>query len=375
MNLVSQVATGEDISAGLESQLEQIAHVEMDPSSAKAASEAVSKLKDLPSKQAMLVFNMFGEATPRGKNWLRALAADVVDNGKFPERDLAMFYNDRGNDADARYLAFQMLVQNDSDKQTALLAHAHDDPSLPVRYLRIQALLEQATAQKESEPSLAIATLRTVVANGRSPAQLKRAAATLSDLGQPVDLADELGMIRRWTVIGPFDNTDSQEFDTAYTPEQRYTGEGSPVGVKPEQGKDGALINWQPVQSKDEMGMVDLNEPLKNEKDAAGYAFIRFTIPSEQYSKDAQARIGCITANKVWVNGKLISANEVYHSGSRIDQYVENCQLQPGNNTVLVKVMQNAQTEPWAQDWQFQFRLTRPDGSAIKVDVVEPAAE
>lgn len=367
-----RVATAQDIPAGLGMKLKRIAQVDSDSASAKAASNAVLELKDLPSSQAVLVFQMFNDATPRGKNWLRALTADVVDNGEFPEKDLATFYGDRNNDADARYLAYQLLVQNDSDKRSALLANAHDDPSLPVRFLRIESLLKEASEQKEKQPDLSIATLRKVVANGRSPAQLKRAVATLSDLGESIDLASELGMIRRWMVIGPFDNTDSQDFDTAYTPEQRYTGSGNPVSDKPEKGKNGALVNWQLVQSDDEMGMVDLNKPLENEKDAATYAFIRFTIPPEQFSKDAQVRIGCITANKIWVNGKLITANEVYHSGSRIDQYVENCQLERGENTVLVKVMQNAQTQPWAQDWQFQFRLTRPDGSAIKVDVIEP---
>ena len=79
----------------------------------------------------------------------------------------------------------------------------------------------------------------------------------------------------------------------------------------------------------------------------------------------AEVRLGCINASKVWINGELIDANEVYHSGTRIDQYTAPCTLREGRNRVLLKICQNAQTESWAQDWQFQFRLTDPQGAAL----------
>ncbi|MEL6898906.1 MAG: hypothetical protein AAFP90_22630, partial [Planctomycetota bacterium] len=85
----------------------------------------------------------------------------------------------------------------------------------------------------------------------------------------------------------------------------------------------------------------------------------------------AQTRIGSATANKVWVNQQATTANEVYHSGSRIDQYIGDCQLKPGRNSVLIKTFQNAQTQPWAQVWDFQFRFTKPDGTPIRVEIVK----
>jgi hypothetical protein len=218
--------------------------------------------------------------------------------------------------------------------------------------------------------------LRSVIASGRSPKQLEKAAKLLADRDVKVDLANELGMMRTWWVVGPFDNTDSKHFDTAYLPENRYLESGSPIArdasgdPKPEQGKEGS-VQWQKIRSDDSLGMVDLNAPLSNEKDGAAYLYGKFTVDGETSNPDAQVRIGCITANKVWINGNLVSSNEVYHSGTRIDQYVDDCKLLNGENTVLIKVMQNAQTEPWAQDWQFQFRLTRPDGSAIKTTWID----
>ncbi|MCA9138608.1 MAG: hypothetical protein KDB00_17675 [Planctomycetales bacterium] len=342
----------------------------------RAASEAAKQLQRLPSSQVTDVLAGFGNATQRGRNWLRAIAADVSDNGPFQSDSLLSFYNDRSNDPDARYVAFQLLTQNDSDGKADLLSNAQTDPSLPIRYLKIQSMIDQAAAVKESNPQESQRILREVIANGRSPQQLEKSARLLADRGVNVDLADELGMMRKFWICGPFDNTESKHFDTAYVPENRYIESGLPFSLdangdpNPEQGKH-AKVHWQRIESTDKLGMVNLNEPLANEKDAAAYVFAKFTVQDGESIPTAQTRIGCITANKVWINGRLVSSNEVYHSGTRIDQYVEQCALVHGENTVLIKVMQNAQTEAWAQDWQFQFRLTRLDGSAIKTVLVE----
>ncbi|WP_147868491.1 hypothetical protein [Stieleria maiorica] len=339
------------------------------------AAAAATRIQSLPSSQVTEVLDGFENATRRGNNWLRAIAADVSDNGPFQKDALLDFFSDTQKHPDARYVAYQLLVQHDGDLKPTLLANAETDPSLPVRFLKIAAMIDEGAALVSSQPDQAEKILRQVIANGRSPKQLEQTAKLLADLDVSIDLAEELGMMRRWWLIGPFDNTDSEHFDTAYVPENRYLESGSPIAKdtagdpKPEAGKQ-QTANWQQIRSDDKLGMVDLNGPLSNEKDAAAYVFATFTVENADTPLAAQARIGCITANKVWINGKLVSSNEVYHSGTRIDQYVDDCELVEGENTVLIKVMQNAQTQPWAQDWQFQFRLTRPDGSAIKTTVL-----
>ncbi len=117
------------------------------------------------------------------------------------------------------------------------------------------------------------------------------------------------------------------------------------------------------VTSDDSFGVVNINPAFENAKDAVAYCYVELELDR---ALQGEARLGSITASKVWVNGKEVSANEVYHSGSRIDQYIGSCDLKAGRNTVLIKILQNAQTEPWAQDWQFQFRLTDPNGAAVK---------
>ena len=82
-------------------------------------------------------------------------------------------------------------------------------------------------------------------------------------------------------------------------------------------------------------------------------------------NRSADFRIGCINANKLWLNGALLTANQIYHSGMEVDQYVATAQLKKGRNTILVKVAQNEQEENWAQRWQFQLRVCDELGTAL----------
>jgi hypothetical protein len=48
-----------------------------------------------------------------------------------------------------------------------------------------------------------------------------------------------------------------------------------------------------------------------------------------------------------------------------VDQYIYRGELKPGKNLILVKVLQNEQTESWAQNWQFQLRVCDAIGTAV----------
>ncbi len=365
----------------LANDLAAIGSIGREASGYQAASAASLRLAKLSPDQVGQVLTAMSDASSLAKNWLRMVAADVADNGDFPGDELRSFLSDRAHEPDARHAAFQMLVANDPSLQDELIKDAADDPSLPIRYLAIADLLQKAEVIK-AEPVAAIALLRKVIANGRNPDQLQSAAKSLDDLGTKIELADELGLIRNWVVIGTYDNTGSTQFETVYPPEQTYLATGSlPSAWLIDQAE---IPSTQPatkpavtklVTSDDSMGMVNLNPAFENAKDVVVYCYAEFEIDATNNSnapnvRPAVARIGCITANQVWVNGKLATANDVYHSGSRIDQYLGDCELVAGKNTVLVKVFQNAQTEPWAQDWQFQFRFTDPVGAALQPTII-----
>ena len=110
-------------------------------------------------------------------------------------------------------------------------------------------------------------------------------------------------------------------------------------------------------------GVVDLASAYDKEKGAVAYLVTEF---ESSEARPAEVRLSCINANKAWLNGKEVMANEVYHSGSMLDQYIVQCELKQGTNRVLLKICQNEQTESWAQDWEFQFRLTDPTGKGLR---------
>lgn len=356
-----------------------------------AGRAAAARLSQLPSEQITTLLDGFTEASPLGKNWLRVIASSVADNGEFPRAALLAFLADRQHDQDARHLAFQLLVAQEPDSLPQLIEGAETDPSLPIRHLAIARLLERAEKQIEAKESeAAVASLRLALAEGRNPDQLKAAAGSLEKLGQPVDLANELGMLRDWWALGTYNNKDSQHFATAYLPETVYANTGrlpsawlaDQAPIRDADAQAATQVAHR-LTSDDSLGMVNLNPAFANAKDAVIYAYVEFEVDPEYFAKNAaadgsrvaQARLGCITANKVWVNGALAIANEVYHSGTRIDQYIGECNLKPGLNTVLIKVLQNAQTEPWAQDFQFQFRFTDLTGAGLDIRATTPAAK
>ncbi len=158
---------------------------------------------------------------------MRTIAADIADNGTFPRVNLLAFFADRTQDADARHAAYRMLIAADPSLKDELLDSANDDPSLPIRHAAIEKVLKAADEAKQSDKKeVALALYRKVIDNGRNPDQLQAATKALDSLGQSVDLAKELGLVRRWWAIGTYDNTGSEHFDTVYEPEAVYAKQG-----------------------------------------------------------------------------------------------------------------------------------------------------
>jgi hypothetical protein len=93
------------------------------------------------------------------------------------------------------------------------------------------------------------------------------------------------------------------------------------------------------------------------------YAVTEFTSADRQA---VQIQLGTPNAWKLWLNGQLLFAREEYHRGMALDQYRIDTVMQPGGNTLLLKICQNEQTESWAQRYQFQLRICdRTTGAAI----------
>ncbi|MFV2069815.1 MAG: hypothetical protein ACC645_22850, partial [Pirellulales bacterium] len=224
------------------------------------------------------------------------------------------------------------------------LGAGHADP--------VAWLIDRAKRKKGPE---AVKLYRSALAAVRDLDQVDTVANALKELGDKVDLASYLGFFTEWWLIGPFDNTEQKGFDVVYPPERT-------VDLKAEYAGKPGTVRWTLVQTSDAHGVVDLNRAFDKHKGAITYAGAEFASGVET---PAELRWGSINATKVWWNGQLVGANEVYHTAMAPDQYRGRVCVVKGRNTVLVKVCQNEQTETWAQRWEFQVRLTDTLGGAL----------
>lgn len=293
------------------------------------------------------------------ENWLRGAAEAVADRaqnatGTLPVADLEAFLFETTHAPRARRLAYEFLVRVDPKTPDRLMPKLLDDPSLELRRDAVQRVLDELASVNEDDAKIKI--YQTALKHARDLDQVKVCTEALEKLGQKVDTAQHLGFVLEWKVIGPFDNREKVGYEIVYPPEKELDFKAQYTGLTDSE------IAWIDYQTDDGYGVVDLTKALDKHKGAVAYAATEFEVPA---AREVDFRLGCINANKLWVNGELVTANEVYHAGMNVDQYNGTVKLKPGKNTILVKVCQNEQEESWAQRWQFQLRITDSLGGAV----------
>ncbi len=323
-----------------------------------AAVEAAARLATADADSIVPLLNGMKPENPLGNNWLRGAIAAVVDralaSGKeIPADTLVAYVKQTENSSVARFVAFQTIKSLDEKSATALVPTMTNDPCLDLRRMAVQDLIEKAPAADNE----AVAW-QSALGFARDVDQIETIAEKLQSLEAPANLVKHFGFLTKWHLVGPFDNVGSKSFDVAYPPEKN-------VDLSATYDGQADKVKWIEHTTDDKFGTVDLNEALDKHKGAIAYAFTEFE-PSSDKPLPVELRVGCINANKVWLNGELLFSNEVYHSGTVIDQYVGKGMLKPGKNSILVKIAQNEQSESWAQRWQFQLRVCDSLGTAIQ---------
>lgn len=294
-------------------------------------------------------------------NWIRSacetVAQRAVDGGgKLPIAKLEDFLTNSEHDPLARRLAYELIAKVDQGAESRLVPGLINDSSLELRRDAVALALKKAeSTTATADKATAIKTYREIFQATRDHDQVKIASDKLRELGQVVDVATHYGFIMTWQVVAPFENADKKGFDVAYAPETE---------VKLDATYDGKAgkIGWKSVSTKSDQGIVDLNASLDKHKGAIAYAYATFVSPREQ---TVELRLGSPNANKIWLNGQLITTNNIYHANTSIDQYTGHGKLIAGRNTILLKIAQNEQTEAWAQDWKFQLRVCDKVGTAF----------
>jgi hypothetical protein len=349
-------------SAGdLQAELHTLKSVQAFGQGNEQANRAWQRLSQHPASDIPAILAGMDDAGPLAANWCRA-AVDAIaeralkNGGQLPAAQLEAFAKDASHASKPRELAFDWLTRVDATAADRLIPQMLDDPALPFRRRAVSRLIEAAeAATQQKHQSQALALYRQAFEKSRDIDQVRELADKLKELGQPVDVTDHLGFIVRWKLIGPFDNTSSRAFDVVYPPEQEFEPRAE------YQGKSG-MVRWIDHDTSDLYGLVDLNKALGKANGVVAYAVTEFLAPDE---RDVEVRTGTGNANKVWLNGQLLTESRPYHGNDEIDQYIGRGRLKPGRNLILIKVLQNEQTESWAQKWEFQCRVCDSVGTAV----------
>ena len=325
------------------------------------AREAMAQLGKMEPVSAVAILSHFDSSNKLAMNWLRAAVDGILENGvarsqELPVTALVKFLQDQEQDAYARRVAYEWIIEVEPQRKSAILEKSLNDPSLEIRREAVAFALDSAANLEEASSEKALEKYRSTLVSARDIDQIDSITESIERLGSTVDLPSHFGFLMNWHLIGPFDNSGKSGFDVAYGPENAIKLQAAV------EGKTGS-VKWFEHSTEDPYGLVDLNSIMPEKyKGAIVYAYTTFDTDSE---REVEIRLGCINGNKVWVNGKLITSNHVYHANTSIDQYIAKANFRAGTNEILVKVAQNEQEESWAQRWQFQLRICDQYGTAI----------
>jgi len=326
-----------------------------------AAQKAYRELITLDASVLPAILNAFHGANPLAVNWLRNAFESIADRtlnsgDTLPVDELERFIQNTEQHPRARRLAFEWLRTVEPKRAEKLVPGFLLDPSAALRREAVQRLIDKSEQlDPETEKQQLVTVLRTALRGAVHDDQVKDIVRPLRKLGEEVDLQKHFGFLTEWQIIGPFDNRDKKGFDVAYPPEK---GIDLDAVYKGQLGK----VRWQTISTDDPYGIIDIAKSLKNYKGSAMYLYTEFDSPTE---RDVEFRLGTPNAWKLWLNGEQLFAREEYHRGMKLDQYAVRGRLQPGRNGILLKILQNEQTEDWAQRYRFQLRVCDGAGSAV----------
>ena len=336
----------------------------------KGNSEAVKAWRvaaAAPASEVTTLLTAFDGANPLAVNYLQSAVDAVVQKNKaeIPLDNVDAFLKELKHAASARRLAFDILVKVDPKRKAPLLDSMLDDPAAELRRDAVQVVIDKADAAvKSDKKDDAKGVYQKALDHARDQDQVESIAANLRKLGVPIDLSHQFGFLMKWKVVGPFENKKDVGWPVEYPPEKT-------IDLAAEYDGKVGKVKWQDFETDEDQGTVDVNKHFKTKhKGAIIYALAKFDSDKDQ---DVEIRLGSLVAWKLWVNGEKLFERFESHAGYNVDQYKVPAKLKKGENTILLKVCQNEQTEAWAQDWMFALRVSDPLGKAIHSTSRPPA--
>jgi len=331
-----------------------------------AAAEAVTALSKMNADAIPTVLAAMQEDRPVASNWLRGAVEAMADKARregspIAKDTLIAFIDDQQHSPKSRSVAYHLLKQQDESAAKKLIPSFENDASLELRLLAVEKLMEDAKQKVADEQNdEAIALYQKALTATRNAHQASVIADALKELDVEVDTTEHFGFLKSWHVIAAFEFSKGDGFDTIYPPEEEIDLEASYAGKLIDEIP--APAKWQPLKLGAKEKRVDFNKAFAPVKEVIGYAVT--TFDSDQ-AQEVELRWGTPNATKVWVNGELVASDKVFHAGDNFDQYTAKAKLKPGENTILVKLVQNEQTQSWTNVWHFELRVCDHLGTAI----------
>jgi hypothetical protein len=302
---------------------------------------------------------------PVRANWLRLAFEEIVARqrkrgGKDIDTDaLLAFARDGKRQGRPRRLALDLVEELRPGTRKKLLPGWLDDAEF--RHDAIEDLLARLREEKDQPKEKSRAALLTAFRASRDLAQSRAIAARLKELGESVSVAEHMGFLGDWYVIGPFDAAGRKSFTTVYPPELKVNLDATL------EGKGGTKLTWKRETVKEDLTgrfpiLVDLRKPLGDAEDAVAFAWTAFQVDAEQTVEFRGAADDHFT---VWVNGVRVFGFEEYRNGVRLDRHRFAVKLRPGVNTVLLKVCQAPAAGNTDPNWEFLLRITDPAGRGV----------
>lgn len=331
---------------------------------AAAARQASERLAEQDPQALPRLLAAVSPENPIAANYLRGAYEAIVarelaaPQPGFPVQELQAFVRDAAGEGRARRLALALLDRLDPAFSSELLPTLLDDPEFRGDAVAL-ALSSAASARAAGDEEAARAAYRRAFEHARDAGQVTEAAIRLRELGEEADVTAHLGFVRKWQLIGPFDAPGTSGFATRFPPEDE-------VDLAAEYaGQNGATILWQPHETPDEMGTVNLIQAIGPVAEAVAYGYAVLRSPAR---REVEIRCGADDNISVWLNGEQVLAREQWLNGTRLDRFIVPVTLEEGDNRLLVKICQGPQHKDPAvgNNWTMQLRICDETGVGVE---------